>query len=50
MPNEAIFCLHVNCFSMFVYEIKAEVACGLNVQFEPEYGWLLGGNSQNYVW
>jgi len=30
-----------------MYEIEGEIACGLNVQMEAEYGWLLCGKFQN---
>jgi len=43
------FSLHVSYFS-YVYEIRAEAACGLNALFWAEYGWSLCGNFQNYVW
>ena len=50
MTNEAICCVACMLCQCVVYEIKGEVACGLNVQFGTEYGWLLGENFQNYIW
>jgi len=41
------YVMHVRCFSVFVYEIEGEIACGLNVWIEVEYGWLLCGKFQN---
>ena len=46
---EQYFVMRVCCFNAFVYEFEGEVACGLNVQIEAEYGWLLCREFQNWV-
>ena len=43
------FVMPVCYFYAFVYEIEGEIACGLNVKIEAEYGWLLCREFQNWV-